>query len=295
MNNVKRRFGDRKDAKLCRDVTGMNQILIDLKPKRSLSEVYINQKMDVTNLVEYINKSKEKAGEEEKITYFHAFAMAVGKLIYNRPLFNRFIANRHVYEHNDVTLSFVMKIAFNDKSEEIMVTMPVEKADTIFTLSKKIGSKVNRVRKKGDTGTGANDAIQILGKLPNLIRVPIVGVFKLADKLGILPASLVNDNLYYSSMVLSNLGTLHCGGIYHNVTDFGTCSGLITMGEIKENMEKVNGKNIKKYYCEFGVTIDERIADGFYMVKSLRLLQYVLNNPRVLEERADEKVKVEEE
>ncbi|MBQ7031810.1 MAG: 2-oxo acid dehydrogenase subunit E2 [Bacilli bacterium] len=290
MSNEIRKFGDRRDAKLCRDITGMAQICIDLKPKRSLGELYVNQKYDVTNLVEYINKYKKIRDEENKITYFHAFVTAVAKVIYNRPLLNRFVANRHVYEHNDVSLSFVMKTEFNDKSEEIMVITPVEKDDNIFTVSDKIRSKVNKVRKKGDTGKGANDAIQIIGKLPNLIRVPIVGLFKFLDQKGLLPGFLVEDNLYYSSMVLSNIGTLKCGGIYHNVTDFGTCSGLITMGEIKEEVVKENGKDVTKYYCEFGVTIDERIADGFYMIKSLQLLQYILNRPELLEGRADEKI-----
>lgn len=292
MSKIKRNFGDRFDARLCKDISGMSQICIDLKPKRSLSELFINQKMDVTNLVEYINKHKETVSEEDKITYFHAFMTAVAKTIYNRPLLNRFIANRHVYEHNNISISFVMKIEFNDKSEEIMVIIPIENEDNIFTISKKIAAKVNRVRTKGDTGTGANSAIQILGHLPNIIRVPIIGLFKLFDKFGILPSSLIEDNIYYSSMLVSNIGVLKCGGIYHNVTDFGTCSGIITMGKIKEEVVKINNKNEKRYFCEFGVTIDERIADGFYMIKSLHLIEHLLNNPELLEERADEKVEI---
>jgi len=294
MNSSKRNFGDRRDGKRCRDVLGMNQICIDLKPKRSLGELYINQKMDVTKLVEYINKQKENKELENKITYFHAFVTAIGKTIYNRPLLNRFVANRHTYEHNDVSLSFVMKVDFNDKSEEIMVITPVLEDDNIFTISKKIYDKVNKVREKGDTGSGANDAIQILSKLPNILRVPIVGVFKLLDKYGWLPQFLVEDNLYYSSMVLSNIGTLKCGGIYHNVTDFGTCSGLITIGEIKEETIKVNNKNEKRYFCEFGITIDERIADGFYFIKSIKLIQHLFNNPELLEGKANEKIEIEE-
>lgn len=292
MGKNKRNFGDRYDARLCKDISGMSQICIDLKPKRSLSELFINQKMDVTNLVEYINKHKEKVSEEDKITYFHAFMTAVAKTIYNRPLLNRFVANRHVYEHNNISISFVMKIEFNDKSEEVMVIMPIENEDNIFTISKKISTKVNRVRTKGDTGTGANSAIQVLGKMPNIIRIPIIGMFKLFDKFGWLPKSLIEDNIYYSSMLVSNIGTLKCGGIYHNVTDFGTCSGIITMGEIKEEIVKINNKNEKRYYCEFGVTIDERIADGFYMIKSLHLIEYLFKHPELLEERADEKVEI---
>ena len=273
----------RKDAKRCKDISGMNQILLDLKPHRYQGELYINQLMDVTELVKYI---KEMKNTQHKITYFHAFSTAIGKVIYNRPLLNRFISNRHVYEHNDVSLSFVMKINFDDKSEEIMVVMPIEKDDTLFTISDKIASKVASVRKQDDKGTGANDAIQVLGKLPNIIRVPIVGIFKSFARHGLLPKSLIKDNLYYSSMLLSDVGSLHCGGIYHNVTDFGTCSGIITIGEVKE--EKV-GKDTK-YYCEFGITMDERIGDGFYFIKSIHLLQYLLNNPKLLEEEASKKV-----
>jgi len=292
MSKNNRKLGDRLDAKLCRDITGMGQICIDLKPKRSLSELFINQKMDVTALVDYINKHKENSDEENKLTYFHAFMTAVGKTIYNRPLLNRFVANRHVYEHNNISISFVMKIEFNDKSEEIMVIIPIEEEDNIFTIGKKISDKVNRVRTKGDTGSGANDAIQILGKLPNLIRVPIVGLFKLFDKFGILPKSLIEDNIYYSSMLVSNIGVLKCGGIYHNVTDFGTCSGIITMGEIKEEIVKINNKNEKRYFCEFGVTIDERIADGFYMIKCIHMIQHLFNNPKLLEEKINEKIEI---
>ena len=288
MSKYKRRFKDRKDARYCDDVTGMNQILIDLKPKRCLGELYINQKVDVTNLVKYITEQKENKELESKITYFHAFATAIGKTIYNRPLINRFVANRHVYEHNDISLSFVMKIDFNDKSEEVMVIMPIEEDDNIFSISKKISEKVSKVREKGDTGSGANSAILVLGKLPNIIRVPIVGLFKFFDRHGWLPKFLIEDNLYYSSMVISNIGSLKCGGIYHNITDFGTCSGLLTIGEIKE--EIVN--NEKKYFCELGITIDERIADGFYFIKSIHLIEYLLNNPKLLEESANEKVEI---
>ncbi len=278
----------RKDAKRCKDVSDMNQILIDLKPKRSLGELYINESMDVTNLKSYLDKHKS---DENKITYFHSFATCIGKTLYHRNLLNRFIANRHVYEHNDITLSFVMKVNFNDKSEEIMVILPINKDDNIFSISNKIRKKVSNVRNSKDKGKGANNGIKILAKLPNIVRIPLVGIFKLCDKFGFLPSSLVKDNIYYSSMIVSDVGTFKCGGIYHNVTDFGTCSGLITMGEVKEKL--IN--NEKRYFCEFGITFDERVADGYYFIKSIKFMKHLLNNPELLEDRISEKVKIEEE
>lgn len=287
----KRKFGDRKDAKRVRDVQSMNQIMIDLKPNRNLGEVYVNQKIDVTNLMEYYENYK-KNNPNDNITLFHMFVMAIAKTIYNRPLLNRFVANRHVYEHNEIIISFVAKVEFIDSSEEVMVIVPIKESDTLKDVSNKIKSKVEEIRNKKNVKEGANSAIDILGKLPNILRVPIVGIFKWCDKKGILPAGLVKDNIYYSSIIVSNLGVLKVGGIYHNITDFGTCSGLVTMGEVKkEYVFDENGKKTEKYNCEFGITIDERIADGFYLIKSVHLIEKILNDPKLLEERVNEKIK----
>lgn len=285
-------FLDRKDGKRIKNLNGMEQIMLDIKPNRCDSDVYINQKMNLTNLVKYIEKKKE---EGENISYFHAFVAAIGKTFYNRPKLNRFIANRHVYEHNEIIVSFVAKVTFDDRSEELMLMIPIEPDDNIYSISKKIKDKVDSVRNKKVKKEGANSAIDILGKLPNILRVPIVGILKWCDKKGILPSSLVKDNLYYSSIIVSNLGSIKCGAIYHNITNFGSCSSLATMGEIKDE-EMINDKKKKEIIkvCEFGINLDERIADGYYFAKSVKLLQYIFDNPTMLENRADEKIKLDE-
>ena len=193
---------DRRDARRVKNITGMAQICIDLKPDRCDSDVFINQKMDVTNLVKYI-ETKKKQGVD--LTYFHTFVTAIGMTMYNRPRLNRFVANRHLYEHNEIIISFVAKVSFDDRSEEIMIMVPIEEEDNIFTISKKIKDKVDNVRNKKVTKEGANSAIDVLGKLPNIVRVPIIGLFKWMDKHDLLPSSLVKDNLYYSSMIVPKL------------------------------------------------------------------------------------------
>ena len=283
---------DRRDAKRVKNITGMAQICMDLKPNRCDSDVFINQKMDVTNLVKYIEKKKKEGMD---LTYFHAFVTAIGMTMYNRPRLNRFVVNRHLYEHNEIVISFVAKISFDDRSEEIMIMVPIEEEDNILTISKKIKDKVDNVRNKKVAKEGANNAIDVLGKLPNIVRVPIMGLFKWLDKHDLLPSSLLKDNLYYSSMIVSNLGAIKCGAIYHNLTNFGTCSSLATMGEIKD-VEVINEKGKKEIrkICEFGVNLDERIADGYYFVKCIQLLQHIFDNPELLEEDACKKIQIKE-
>lgn len=280
----------RKDAYRIKNLNGMEQIILDIKPKRSESYVYINQKMDVTELVKYMEKKKSKG---EELTYFHAFVTALGKVFYNRRKLNRFIANRHVWEHKEIVISFVAKETFSDHAEEIMIMVPFNENDNIYSIADLIKNKVNKVRgSKKSKKEGANDAIDVIGKLPNIVRVPLVGLLKWFDKHGWLPSSLMKDNLYYSSMIVSNLGSIKCGAIHHNIVDFGTCSSLATFGEIHDEVVVIDGKEQVRKYCEFGINIDERIADGFYFAKCLKMCQHVFDHPETLEEKVNSKIEI---
>ena len=271
---------------------GMEQILIDLKPRRCDADVFLNTGIDVTNLVDYINKKKK---EGFKYTYFHAFVLALAKTIYNRPKLNRFIQNRHMYEHTDVVIAFVAKVEFEDNAKELMLQIPISPDETLDSLANKIRDKVASIRdkKKENKEKGANSAIEILGKLPNIIRVPLIGLLKLMDKWGILPKSLQEDDIYFSSAIITDIGSLKCDAIYHNNTNFGTCSSITAVGEIKDKIIIVDGKEKKIKSCNFGLNLDERIADGFYFIKSFKILEYILNNPKTLEERADSKIEID--
>ena len=171
-----------------------------------------------------------------------------------------------------------------------MILVPISPNDNIISISNKIREKIKKIRSGNNKDEGANKAIQILGKLPNIVRVPIVGLLKWCDKKGFLPKGLIKDNIYYSSIIVSNLGSIKCGAIYHNINDFGACSSLATMGKIRDELCIVDGKQVVKKICEFGVNIDERIADGYYFVKSIKLLESFLDNPKILEDRIDEKI-----
>jgi len=268
-------------------IGGMSQLLIDLKPRRCDADVFLNTPIDVTNLVKYIDNKKK---EGEKVTYFHAFLLALAKTIYNRPKLNRFIANRHMYEHTNVVISFVAKVEFEDDAEELMLLIEVSPDDNLESISKKIKDKIADLREKKVDKKGANSAIDTLGKLPNIIRVPLVGTLKWMDKVGCLPKSLQEDDLYFASAIVTDIGSLKSDSIYHNNTNFGTCSSITAIGEIRDTVKVVEGKEKIIKSANFGINFDERVADGFYMIKAFKMLEYIIENPHLLEERADTKI-----
>lgn len=291
-----KRIGDRKDAKKVRNLDGLHNVMIDIKPERCDSDVYMNKEIDVTKLIKYVEKYK-KEHPDNKITYFHAFAMAFAKTIYNKPLLNRFVANRTFYDRNDVIIAFVAKIAFEEDSEEVMINIKVDKDDNIFTLRDKITKRVAKIRnsKKGEKKENTNNIVDVVGKLPKLIRMIVTGTLKFLDKHGWLPESITKDNLYYSSVILSNLGNFKIGSIYHNIVNFGTSSIIATMGMIhKSKVIDKDGKEKIIDVCDFGVNMDERIADGYYFAKSIKVLEYIFDNPELLEDRADARIEIDE-
>lgn len=281
-----------KDKRI-KQMDGFSQIFLDLTPKRNDSVVYINEKIDVTNLVDYVNNMKKKG---ERITYFHTFLTALGKTMYNRPRLNYYVKNRHLYEHKDIKISFVAKIEFDDKSEEVMLEVPIKHNDNIFTISKKTNEYIDKIRNKSKVKniSTVDKTINLLSKLPNIIRIPIIGLFKLIDKLNILPETFKEGNIYYSSMLVSNLGSIKCDAIYHHLTEFGTCSSVVTIGEIKDEEIYKNGKKEIRKIVEIGANLDERIADGYYFIKCMKLIEFIFANPTLLENGASELIKVEE-
>ena len=279
---------NRKDGIKVKKIDGMHSLIPFIMPKRADADVYINTKIDVTNLVNYITELK-KGEKFQNLTYFHAFACAIGKVVYNRPLLNRFVINKTFYDRKDITLSYVAKKAFTDEAEETFNVVKVKDNDNIFTLSDKISNQVKGVRKEKKTNA-ADDFINNIGRLPKSIRWFMIKVVKFADNHDLIPSSLTSNSIYHSTVLLSNLGSIKCDAIYHHLTDLGSNSILMTIGEIKDEPVVIDGKVEIRKMCDFGVNLDERIADGFYFAKALKLFEYVINNPKELEEFANARI-----
>ena len=282
-----KKFRDRKDGKKVK-ISGFDKFLYLLKPRRSDAEVYISKKIDVSDLVKYM---EEKKKENNDITYFHLFSTATAKLVYNKPYLNRFIMGSNKYERNEVTLSFVAKTKFEDDAKELLKVIKIDKDDNVDTISEKIYGSVKKIRNNKISHT--DDFVNSLGKLPGIVMKVIVWFVKKLDRFDLLPKRLTENSIYHSSVLISNLGSIHCDGIYHNLTNFGTNSILLTIGEIKEETCVIDGKIEKRFVCDFGITLDERIADGVYFAKSLNLLEYILNNPSMLEDKASDKISID--
>ena len=116
----------RKNCVRVKNVDTVHGIMPFLMKKRTESEVYYVERVDVTNLLKYLDKINEGKEKHEKATLFHAIITATAKTVFNRPLLNRFIAGQRYYDRTNMLFGFVAKNKLEDSAEERLIILDVK-------------------------------------------------------------------------------------------------------------------------------------------------------------------------
>lgn len=281
MSKIKRRLGDRKDGALLRDLDPMHFIVPLIYPNRCDNEAFISERIDLTNLNKYL-ADKNKDETEFPYTLFHLLVVAILKTITLRPKMNRFIANKNTYQRHIVSAAFVVKKKFADDGAEGLAIIRSKPEDNLFTVREKIYKQITSCR--GEQLDRSSDSMDILNKLPRFLSKFLVWIITKLDKHGKCPDFLIGSDPYYASAVLTNLGSIKLKSGYHHLTNWGTNSVFVAVGEIKPRPFFENdGSYTMKPSVDLGLTIDERIADGYYYSKTVKLIKTLLENPELLE------------
>ena len=276
-----KRLGDRKDGVLLRDLDSMHFIVPLLYPNRCDNEAFISERIDLTAVNAYLEK-KNASDPAYHYNLFQVIVTAVLKLLTLRPKMNRFIANKNVYQRNEVSAAFVVKKLFADNGAEALAFLHSKPDDNIDSVHDKIYAQVSACRsKKVDSST---DSMDMFNRMPRFLSKFIIRCICWLDRHGWVPQTLIETDPYYSSVVLTNLGSIKLHSGYHHLTNWGTNSVFVALGEKKlRPFYDEQGNVTMRDSIDLGLTIDERIADGYYYSKTMRLLRKLLENPELLE------------
>lgn len=281
----KRRLGDRKDAYLVRGLDSMHVIMPHNMPKRTANEAVIVEKVDLTAIKKYL-EVKNADNPEFKYTFFHVILAAIAKTIVLRPYMNRFYSGRKLYQRKDISMSFVVKKQFTDDAHEALAIIKCEQegVSPIEDIYGKVKKFVYSVRKEGKKG-GTTDIMDVLKYLPRCVLRFFFWALGVLEYFGLYPTSLMKEDPYYSTCFATNLGSIKMHAQYHHLADWGTNSLFVIVGEKKPTpFFNEDGSFEVKEALDLGITVDERIADGVYFAKSIKILQHLLNNPELLEQ-----------
>ena len=290
LEKAKRRPGDRKDGRLLRELDPMHYIVPLLYPNRCDNEAFISERIDLTAVNAYLER-KNADDPEYKYNLFQVIVTAVLKILTLRPKMNRFIANKNVYQRNEISAAFVVKKLFTDDGAEALAFIHAKENDTIDTVHQAIYDQVSARRSEHDTGDSSTDSMDVLNRMPRFLSKFLVSIICWLDKHGWVPNFLIATDPYYASAVLTNLGSIKLHSGYHHLTNWGTNSLFVAIGEKKPRpFYDAEGNVTMRDSIDLGLTIDERIADGYYYSKTIRLLQKLMENPELLERPLNEEV-----
>ncbi len=278
----KRKWGDRRDGYLVKQ-HGLQTVMGYLFPKRTDCECYLHDTFDITELMAYIDK-KNAEHPDYKTTVFHCAITGLARMVMERPKLNRFIQGWRTYERYDVSLSFVVKRRFTDGADESLMVLTPGEEDTLDTISKKIVGDVRETRKSEVATGGIDETLNIFAAMPLPLIALLIRIIRWLDFWGINPKFLTDGDPNYTTILASNLGSIKCPAVYHHLNNYGTNSIMVTIGTYHQGeVTMPDGHKEMRTLLDIGATVDERIADGFYFARSLRLIRHIFENPELLE------------
>lgn len=286
----KKHWGDRRDATRVRNCDAMHVIMPYIYPNRADNEAFIQESIDLTELNEYLEKKNASLDKAHRYTIFHCMACALVKTVTLRPRMNYFVQGSRLYSRDDVSVAFVVKKQFDDRAEEALAFKKFGPETTIDIFHDKIMQEIFECR-RSDRKDNSTAGMDFFKKIPRWILKPTFGLFRWLDYMGWMPYSLVKTDPDYASIFISNLGSIKLNAAYHHLNNWGTNSVFVVIGQ-KHAEPKFNADGTweMRDTLHFGITLDERIADGYYYSKTIQILKYIMEHPEELDKPACEEV-----
>ena len=264
----KRRWGDRNDGFLVRNMDPMSKLIPYIMTTMPDSWVLFEDKIDITHTQEFIRDMR--AGEIPGLTLYQVIFAAVVRTISQVPQINRFEMNRRIYARNHIKMAMVVKKGMSLAGERTTLMPFFDPEDTLKDVVDKINGEMNKIDRsvnsvEEDQNKTSFDMLQyVLSGIPNGVMKLVFWLLKKLDKIGLLPRKLTDLSPFHTTAFITNMGSFGMDAVYHHIYEFGTLSifGAIGNKEIVYETQR-DGSVKRKVYLNMKFVADERITDGY--------------------------------
>ena len=277
----KRRFGDRKEGRLLRSLEPFYKFTPYIMTKKNDAVNYFADSIEVTEIDRWL---REKRAEGYKgMGMLHLFIAAYVRAISQCPGLNRFVSGQKIYARNNIEIVMAIKRTLTTDAPETTIKVVLEPTDTVFDVYRKFGAKIDEI--KADDGENNTEQVaRALGAMPGLLLKFVIWLISVFDYFGWLPMKLLDASPFHGSMIITDLGSLGIGPIYHHLYNFGNLPVFLAFGAKRRAVElDKNGLPVERKYIDYKAVMDERTVDGIYYAAAFKYLKYYLRNPAALE------------
>ena len=280
---------DRRDGIQFHSSDPMHTFMPFIMGDRTDNEAVLNATFDMTAVVEYLKKKNDQ-NPQFKYTIFHVVIAALAKTIYLRPKMNIFIAGHRYYTRKDISFCFTAKNKMADNAGEFVMYLVAEDGSNLIDqIHDKICNEVYKTRKESEKGNQTNGTDKMMSLFNRIPRPVLRWVIRLLNWMvyhDLLPEAVRTVDPYRATVFISNLGSIKMEASYHHLINW-SLNSIFVLANRMHKMPFFNddGSYEMKDGMNFGFTIDERIADGFYFAKSLALFKNILAHPEILDDK----------
>lgn len=275
----------RPDGTLVKDISKFQELAFHIMPDRTNSNALFDLSIDLQHTFAYLEKYNDKP-KGERITLFEIILAALGRAMMLRPKSNRFVQGRRLFQRNELSIMFVVKKQKTEEGEEINAKILFSPYDTLQDVSIRTKKIVSEAR----SGTSSNaEKIEFFGRLPRWIIRIIAKVLFITNKINCPIYSVTKEMPMFASVFLTHLGSIDLDAVYHHLYEMGTTSFFISTGKVHKApiIDQETEEILVHPMMQLRLNIDERVADGIYWVRTVKLLKNFIQNPSLMEEPID--------
>ena len=281
MSKYKRRFGDRKEGRLLRSLPAFAKFVPFIMPTRNDACNQYEESFEVSDVDRRLRKLRVDGYKGIGILHFiiAAYIRGVSML----PGMNRFVVGRRIYARDNIEVVMTVKRSLAIDATETTIKVVFEPTDTIFDVYRKMNEKIDEIKTvEGNNNT--EDVAEAMCKAPRFLLRFALTILRIMDYFGWLPQSLLDASPFHGSMIITDLGSLRIGPIYHHIYHFGTLPVFISFGAKRHAYElDRHGNMVDRKYVDCKFVMDERTVDGHYYAQFLQAFRYICQHPEIVE------------
>lgn len=265
-------FGRRADATQVTGISSTRRFMPVLSPRRNDSLVQYTTEIEVGRALEFLEEQNRERPKDAAITLFHLYLRAISIALHDRPGVNRFVAGGRLWQREGVWITYSAKQEMIDGSPVMTIKRDFPREEGLHEMVDSFRTEL-QARRRGKQAT-ADKEVDLALLLPPILMRAGLGLINLANRLGIMPRKMVDNDPMFTSIFIANLGSVGLDAGYHHVWEYGTCSLFAVVGRVKE---RHGGK-----WMEVKYTYDERVEDGMYAAITLAGVKERLESPEQL-------------
>ena len=216
----KRRFGDRHDGFLVRNLDPMGKLIPYIMRSKSDSWVLFEDRIDITHTQEFLHKMRRS--EIPGLTLYHIVFAAIVRTYSQVPELNRFIQRNNIYARNEMKGSMVVMKGMQRDSERTTIMPRFEMDATLPEVAAEIealANPIDRTKKvMEDENKNDFDRLEVaLALIPGWLISFVFSLLKLLDRYGWIPGKITALSPFHSSFFITNMGSIGMQPVYHHI------------------------------------------------------------------------------